>query len=669
MTIDFKESANFIWSIADLLRGDYKQSEYGKVILPLTVLRRLDCVLEPTKQKVLNYLSKSKGLSPAGLEAVLKRQAKLSFYNKSKFDFQKLVADPNDISANLKNYINGFSKNARTILERFNFNDHIERLDKSNLIYKVIKRFAEIDLHPDKILNIEMGYIFEELIRKFADLSNETAGEHFTSREVIRLMVNILFLNDKEILTKKGILKTLYDPACGTGGMLSVAEEYLRELNPDADLRVFGQELNDESYAICNSDMLIKGQNTDNIKRGNSFTQDGLKDEKFDYMLSNPPFGVEWKKVETEIKKESETQGFTGRFGAGLPRISDGSFLFLQHMISKMRPENGGARLGIVFNGSPLFSGGAGSGESEIRRWIIENDMLEAIIALPDQLFYNTGIATYIWIVTNRKDKKREGKIQFVNAVGFFQKMSRSLGNKRHEIKDNQIEEITQIYGKFKQGELCKIFDNSHFGYTRVTVERPLRLNFQASKERIARLDDEAFFKNLAKSKKKGDRALKEIEEGEEYQKFIKSNLSKMDSKKLYKNRDEFINDLKKIFDKKGDKIKAPIIKMILKVLSERDETADICMDAKGNPEPDPDLRDCENVPLNDNVEEYFKKEVLPHVPDAWMDRSKDKIGYEINFTKEFYKYKPLRSLEDIRKDILALEKETEGLMSEVLES
>ena len=668
MTINFKESANFIWSIADLLRGDYKQSEYGKVILPLTVLRRLDCVLEPTKQKVLNYLPKAKGLSPAGLEAVLKRQAKLSFYNKSKFDFQKLVADPNDISANLKNYINGFSKNARTILERFNFDDHIERLDKSNLIYKVIKRFSEIDLHPDKILNIEMGYIFEELIRKFADLSNETAGEHFTPREVIRLMVNILFLNDKEILTKKGILKTLYDPACGTGGMLSVAEEYLRELNPDADLRVFGQELNDESYAICNSDMLIKGQNTDNIKRGNSFTQDGLKDEKFDYMLSNPPFGVEWKKVETEIKKESETQGFTGRFGAGLPRISDGSFLFLQHMISKMRPENGGARLGIVFNGSPLFSGGAGSGESEIRRWIIEKDMLEAIIALPDQLFYNTGISTYIWIVTNRKDKKREGKIQFVNAVGFFQKMSRSLGNKRHEIKDNQIEEITQIYGKFKQGERCKIFDNSYFGYTRVTVERPLRLNFQASKERIAFLDDEAAFKNLAKSKKKGDGASKEIEEGEEYQKFIKSNLSKMDSKKLYKNRDEFVNDLKKIFDKKGDKIKAPIIKMILKVLSERDETADICMDAKGNPEPDPDLRDCENVPLKDDIEEYFKKEVSPHLPDAWMDRSKDKIGYEINFTKEFYKYKPLRSLEDIRKDILALEKETEGLLGEVLE-
>ena len=387
MAENFKERANFIWSIADLLRGDYKQSEYGKVILPLTVLRRLDCVLEPTKQTVLAYLPETKKLSPEAAEVVLKRKAKLSFFNKSRYDFQKLLADPNDIASNLRNYINGFSKNARSILENFNFDENIKRLDKSDLLYMVVKRFAEVDLHPDKISNIGMGYVFEELIRKFADLSNETAGEHFTPREVIRLMVNLIFLNDKGVLTKKGIVKTLYDPACGTGGMLSVAEEYLRELNPDADLRVFGQELNPESYAICNSDMLIKGQNTDHIKFGNSFTQDGLRGERFDYMLSNPPFGVEWKKIEDEIVKEHEKMGFSGRFGAGLPRISDGAFLFLQHMVSKMRPENGGAKLGIVFNGSPLFSGGAGSGESEIRKWIIENDMLEAIVALPDQLF------------------------------------------------------------------------------------------------------------------------------------------------------------------------------------------------------------------------------------------------------------------------------------------
>ncbi|MFH1772614.1 MAG: class I SAM-dependent DNA methyltransferase, partial [Candidatus Omnitrophota bacterium] len=537
MVNNVKERANFIWGIADLLRGDYKQSEYGRVILPLTVLRRLDCVLEPTKEKVLSYLPQVKSLSPGAAETVLKKKARLSFYNKSKFDFQKLVADPNDIAANLRNYINGFSKNARSILEHFNFDDHIERLDKSNLLYMVVKRFAEVELHPEAVANIEMGYIFEELIRKFADLSNETAGEHFTPREVIRLMVNILFLNDKGILTKKGIVKTLFDPACGTGGMLSVAEEYLRELNPDADLRVFGQELNPESYAICNSDMLIKGQNTEHIKFGNSFTQDGLKDEKFDYMLSNPPFGVEWKKIKDEITKEYEQLGFSGRFGAGLPRISDGSFLFLQHMISKMRPEDGGARLGIVFNGSPLFSGGAGSGESEIRKWIIEHDMLEAIVALPDQLFYNTGISTYIWIVTNRKVKERKGKIQLINAVDFFVKMARSLGNKRNEISDEHIAKVTKIYGDFKQGEYCKIFPNEYFGYTRITVERPLRLNFQISKERISQLDQQSVFINLAKSKKKGKAGLKEAEEGEKLQKEIKTMLSQMDASKVYKNR------------------------------------------------------------------------------------------------------------------------------------
>jgi len=667
VTINFKERANFIWSIADLLRGDYKQSEYGRVILPMTVLRRLDCVLEPTKEAVFAYLPQTKKLSPDAAETVLKKKAKLTFFNKSKFDFQKLVADPNDIAANLRNYINGFSKNARGILEHFNFEDHIERLDKANLLYKIVKRFAEIDLHPDKVPNIEMGYIFEELIRKFAEISNETAGEHFTPREVIRLMVNLLFLNDKEILAKKGIVRTLYDPACGTGGMLSVSEDYLRELNPDASLRVFGQEVNPETYAVCNSDMLIKGQNTEHIKFGNSFTQDGLKDEKFDYMLSNPPFGVEWKKIEEDITKEYEQLGFSGRFGAGLPRISDGSFLFLQHMISKMRPENGGARIGIVFNGSPLFSGGAGSGESEIRKWIIENDMLEAIIALPDQLFYNTGISTYVWIVTNRKEKERKGKIQLINATGFFQKMARSLGNKRNEISDEHIAEITKIYGAFKQNEYCKIFKNDYFGYTRVTVERPLRLNFQVSKERIRWLGEQSAFINLAKSKKKGKEGLREVEEGEKLQKQIKDALYKLESFRVYKNRDKFIEVVEKIMDTAGLKVKAPVMKAILDALSERDDTADICLNKDGKPEPDSELRDFENVPLTDNIEEYFNREVLPHVPDAWMDRSKDKVGYEINFTKEFYKYKPLRSLDEIRKDILALEKETEGLMGEIV--
>lgn len=655
MTENFKDRANFIWSIADLLRGDYKQSEYGKVILPLTVLRRLDCVLEPTHKNVLAYLPEIKKLSPEAAEVVLKRKAKLSFFNKSQYDFQKLVADPNDIAANLRNYINGFSKNARAILDHFNFEEHIKRMDKSDLLYKVVKKFAEVDLHPDKIPNIEMGYIFEELIRKFADLSNETAGEHFTPREVIRLMVNLLFLNDKEVLTKKSIIKTLYDPACGTGGMLSVAEEYLRELNPEADLRVFGQELNPESYSICNSDMLIKGQNTDNIKFGNSFTQDGLKGEKFDYMLSNPPFGVEWKKIEEEIVKEHEKSGFSGRFGAGLPRISDGSFLFLQHMISKMRPENGGSRLAIVFNGSPMFSGGAGGGESEIRRWIIENDLLEAIVAMPEDLFYNTGISTYIWIITNRKSKDRKGKIQIVNATVFFENMRKPLGDKRHEISEEQIGQITKIYGEFKPSKYCKIFPKEYFAYTQVTVERPLRLNFQASQERIERLKQESAFENLAKSRKSGKEKAREIEEGEKAQGQIVAVLKDLDSAVVYKNREKFVAAVEQLADKRQVSLKAPIMKAILSALSERDGAAEACKDSDGNIEPDPKLRDYENVPLLENIDEYFKREVVPHFPDAWMDRSKDKVGYGINFTKEFYTYPLLRNVQEIKSDIMKL--------------
>ncbi len=668
MVINFREKANFIWSVADILRHDYKQSDYGNVILPLTVLRRLDCVMEPTKEKVLDYLPKTKGMGSEAAELLLKKQAKLPFYNKSKYDFKKLVEDPDHLASNLRNFISGFSKNARDIIQYFAFDENIEKMDKGNILFLVIKKFSEIDLHPDQVANIEMGYIFEELIRKFADASNETAGEHFTPREVIRLMVDILFTPDSDILTKKEIVKTVYDPACGTGGMLSVAEEYMRELNKDAHLVLFGQEINDQTYAICNSDMLIKGENPDNIKYGNSFTHDGLKEEKFDYMLSNPPFGVEWKKFEDHVVKEHEQLGFSGRFGAGLPRISDGSFLFLQHMISKMKPENVGSKIAIVFNGSPLFSGGAGSGESEIRKWIIENDWLETIIALPDQLFYNTGISTYIWIVTNRKQTKRKGKIQLVNATNFFAKMARSLGNKRNEITQENIEKIVKIYGDFKNGEYCKIFDNKYFGYTKVTVERPLRLNFLVNKERILILEEESAFLNLAKSKKKGAEGLKEIEAGQKLQEKIKSVLMKNISGEKVINRETFQKWLEKLFEKHKIEAKKPVFEVVLYALSERDETADICLDVKGKPEPDADLRDYENVSLGEDIDKYFEKEVKPHVPDAWMDRSKDKIGYELNFTKEFYKYKPLRSLEDIRKDILALEKETEGILKEILE-
>lgn len=568
---NFKEKANFIWSIAELLRGDYKQADYGKVILPLTVLRRLDCVLKPTKQKVLDYLPKVESLKVENIDPILNNVAGLAFHNRSKYDFELLVASPDFIAANLRNYINGYSESAREIIDKFEFDKQISTLDDSKLLFMVVKKFAELDLSD--VNTMEMGYIFEELIRKFSELSNETAGEHFTPREVIRMMVNLLFLNDRDILTKKGIVKTLYDCAAGTGGMLSIADEYLQHLNPEARLELFGQELNPESFAICKSDMLIKGQNPQNIKFGNSFTADGLSDNKFDYMLSNPPFGVEWKKAEKEIKKEADELGFAGRFGAGLPRISDGSFLFLQHMIFKMKaPKDGGSRLAIVFNGSPLFAGSAGSGESEIRKWIIENDWLEAIIAMPDQLFYNTGISTYVWVVSNRKPASRNGKIQMINAVSFFNKMSKSLGNKRNEIGEEHIAEITRIYGDFQEGEYCKIFDNEDLGYSRITVERPLR-------------------------------------------------------------------------DEKGEIIK----------------------DSKGKPKPDANLRDNENIPLKDDIEEYFKREVLPHVPDAWIDHSKTKIGYEVNFTRYFYQFKPLRSLAEIRADILALEDKTSGIIANIL--
>ncbi len=487
---NFQEKVGFLWSVADLLRGDYKQSEYGKVILPLTVLRRLDCVLEPTKKKVLDKAAAlPKKADEAMRDVILCQAAGQSFYNLSKFTFQTLLGDQEHLAANLSNYVAGFSANAREIfLQKFKFGEQITRLDEANLLFLVLSKFVEIDLHPETVDNHEMGYVFEELIRRFSEQSNETAGEHFTPREVIRLMVNVLFAEDRAALTKKGVIRTLYDPACGTGGMLSVAEAYLRELNPSATLKVYGQELNPESYAICKSDMLIKGEDASNIKFGNSFAEDGLPDLRSDYMLSNPPFGVEWKKVEDFIRDEHEKRGMGGRFGAGLPRINDGSLLFLQHMVSKFKQDGTGSRLAIVFNGSPLFAGGAGSGESEIRRWIIENDWLEAIIGLPDQLFYNTGIATYVWVVTNHKPKHRKGTVQLVDASAFFAKMRKSLGQKRNEMTEDQIRRITELYGDFEPGECCKIFDNEDFGYWRVTVERPLRLSFGVTPEGIEQL-------------------------------------------------------------------------------------------------------------------------------------------------------------------------------------
>ncbi|MFS0518956.1 N-6 DNA methylase [Nostoc sp. UIC 10607] len=680
-----RKLAGFIWSIAELLRGDYKQADYGKVILPFTVLRRLDCVLEPTKAAVMDfYETKVKSMKNLkNPEPLLNQKAGVTFHNISQFTFQKLKADPDNVVANLKNFINGFSVAGREIIEYFNFNDQINRLDEANLLFLIVKKFAEINLHPDEVDSMEMGYIFEELIRKFSELSNETAGEHFTPREVIRLMVNLLFMNDRDILSQKGIVKTIYDPACGTGGMLSVAEEYIKELNQDSKPVVFGQEINPESYAICKSDMLIKGQNISNIKFGNTFTTDGLAQETFDYMLSNPPFGVEWKKVQNYVRDEYEKKGFDGRFGAGLPRISDGSFLFLQHMISKIKRNNGGSRIAIVFNGSPLFS----PSESNIRKWIIENDMLEAIVAMPDQLFYNTGISTYIWIVTNCKAPERKGKIQLVNSIHYYRKMSRSLGNKRNEIGDgedgkpNQIAEITQIYGEFQQDAkrrlevdgkeqniiVSKIFDNEDFGYWHITVERPLRLNFQVSEERIAKLETETAFVNLAKSKKRGGVALREIEEGKQLQESIKEALRTLGADRFYKNRDEFETDLTAVFKAADVKVSALVKKAILNTLAERDETADICTGKDGKAEPDSDLRDYENVPLKKDINEYMKQEVLPYVPDAWVDESKTKIGYEIPFTRHFYEYVPPRPLEEIEQEIKDLEEDIRGMLEEVV--
>ena len=668
---NFGEMVSFIWSVADLLRGPYKPNQYKDVMLPMTVLRRLDCVLEPTKGKVLAKFKSLEGSKVKNIEPLLNRVAGQSFHNTSRFTFEKLKGDPDKIAANLTNYIKGFSPRAREIIEHFKFEEEIANLDKADRLFLVVSKFCEIDLHPDKVPNIKMGYIFEELIRKFNEASNEEAGDHFTPREVIRLMVNLIFAPDNDVLTKKGIIKTLYDPACGTGGMLSVSEEYLRELNPDARLEVFGQDYNPQAYAICGSDMMIKNENLEHICFGNSFTGDYFPGKKFDYMLANPPFGVKWEPEEESIRKEHEQQGFGGRFGAGLPRINDGSFLFLLHMISKMKePKEGGTRLAIVFNGSPLFTGGAGSGESEIRKWIIENDWLEAIVALPDQLFYNTGISTYLWIVTNRKEKRRKGKIQMIDATSYFKKMRKSLGNKRNEICEPQRDDITRIYGEFKPGEFCKIFDNQDFGYKQVTVERPLKLNFAASPERIERLKTAPQFEALATSKKRKDTqsARQEIEQGKNLQDRILKAAAELAGKGVIKNRAQFEALLEKSFDKAGLNLKTPVLKATMSALSEREETAEVCKDSRGSPEPDPELRDHENVPLKEDIQRYFDREVIPHVPDAWIDESKTKTGYEINFNRHFYKYQPPRPLETIEADLKQIEKEIADMLEEVTE-
>jgi type I restriction enzyme M protein len=645
--------AGFIWSVADLLRGDYKQSEYGKVILPLTVLRRLDCVLEPTKAAVLDRAKSLRG-RVENVERVLELVAGQRFYNTSSLDFRGLLSDPNQIAGNLRGYIAAFSPAGREVLEKFEFDQQISRLERSDLLYLVLSRFAEIDLHPDVVSNVEMGYLYEELVRRFSELSNETAGEHFTPREVIRLMVNLLFAEDDDALTGAGAVRTLFDPACGTGGMLSVAEEYLREHNASARLEVFGQELNDETYAICRSDMMLKGLDPSRIARGNSFTEDGHQGRTFDYLLANPPFGVEWKKVEQAIRAEHEAHGFSGRFGAGLPRINDGSLLFLQHMIAKMKPvAEGGSRLAIVFNGSPLFSGAAGSGESEIRRWIIENDWLEAVVALPDQLFYNTGITTYVSILTNRKRRERRGTVQLVDARASWVKMRKSLGAKRKAMSSDQIADITRLYADFTQSEGVKILPNEAFGYQRITLERPLRTRWRITDETVRRVAETRQWAELTDTERTNVAAVLGRLAG----------TSTIDRRVL------------------ADQLRgvpAKLDKALWKLVAVTDPNAPALLNRQGQPAPDPDLRDHESVPLpagavtwapdpserlesleyRSAIANYVASEVLPFVSEAWVDHTKTKLGYEIPLTRHFYRYVPPRPLAEIDAEIKALEAE-----------
>ena len=669
--INFQDKVSFIWSIAEILRGPYKPEDYGKIVLPLAVLRRFDCVLESTKEDVLTKAEQFATMSEEAREPILNRVSKQNFHNISKYDFKKLLTDSDNIADNLRDYINGFSKVARDIMEHFDFDRQIDKLDQNNLLYLTIKRFSELDLHPETVSNVEMGYVFEELIRRFSE--HAEAGDHYTPREVIRLMTHLLFLHDDaNILTKPGLTQTLYDAAAGTGGMGSVAQEYLLNLNPTAHLEFFGQEINPESYAICKADLLIKGEDATNIRLGNTLSNDKFPTDKFDYLISNPPYGVDWKSYEKPIKAEHEQQGFDGRFGPGTPRTSDGQLLFLLHLLSKMKdvtPENPqGSRLAIIMNGSPLFTGDAGSGESEIRKYVLENDLVEGIVALPNDLFYNTGIATYIWILTNNKAPLSKGKVRLINAVDFYKKMKKSMGSKRNEIREDQLNEIVRLYGDAQPNEYVKIFDNEDFGYAKITVERPLRLNFQVSEERLARVVEEKGFANLATSKKKGDAAHFEMEEGKKLQAQILHVLRTLESDEVYKNRETFTKILKDALAEATIKLGAPVLKAILNGLSEKDETADVCMKNKKDIEPDTDLRDTESVPLKENIEEYFVREVLPHVPDAWIDHSKTKVGYEIPFTRQFYKYTALRSSAEIMDEIRALEVEIAEQLKKVFQ-
>ncbi|MXY53024.1 MAG: SAM-dependent DNA methyltransferase [Gammaproteobacteria bacterium] len=701
--MNHSQIVSFIWGVADLIRDTFKRGKYQDVILPFTVLRRLDCVLAPTKVKVLEVQATYKDKID-NLEPQLQRASGFAFYNTSRYDFDRLLADAPNIAANLRNYIAGFSSNMREVLEKFDFDNTIAKLDESGLLYQVVQQFADkkVNLHPDAVDNFTMGTIFEELIRKFNEALNENPGEHFTPRDVVHLMVDLLLAGDEKQLQTQGIIRSVYDPCCGSGGMLTITKEHITvgeirdgeklgdPVNQEADIHVFGQEVNPETFAICKSDLYMKSQNgrdAESILFGSTLSNDRHPGTGFEYMIANPPYGKDWKRDQDTVRVEHE-RGESGRFAPGLPRISDGQLLFLLHMLGHVKePDEGGSRIAIIMNGSPLFTGDAGSGESEIRRWILENDLLEALIALPEQLFYNTGIATYVWLLTNRKRPEREGKVQLIDATSFWTQLRKSLGAKRREVPFDRKQDILCLLEEFSDGAkrrveedgeerqtiVSHVYPTTHFGFRKITVERPLRLDFQANPERISRLDDERAFINLAVSRKRGDAKAKDKEAGQQHQAAIRAMLHQLPDK-LFLDRAEFDAELADAAATAGLKLAGPIRKAILSALAERNESALICRDREGQPEPDPELRDTENVPLLEDVDAFFNREVRPHVPDAWINTARCDsqdgkvgiVGYEINFNRYFYEYRPPRELEDIQADIQEVEQEILAMLREV---
>jgi len=677
----YHQISNTILNIANYLRGSWKAFEYQDVILPLTVLKRLDSVLEPTKQKVVERYNELDG-KVSDLR-ILRRVTGYDFYNTSKFTFKKLLDDQTHVARNLRKYIDGFSPNVKDIFEKFNFEEQLERLEGSNILYLILQEFDKIDLHPERVPNHVIGLAFEDLIRRFAEQSNETAGEHYTPRDVVRLMAGLIFIGEEKKLSKPGKIITLYDPACGTGGMLTISSDYVKSnLDPNIKTYLFGQELNSITYAICKADILLQNEDKDpeGIRGGDrehdkasTLSNDQHADKKFDYIISNPPYGVEWKQDREAVEREAE-RGFAGRFGAGLPRISDGQFLFIQHAISKFRSQSeGGSNAAIITNGSPLFTGDAGSGESEIRRWILENDFLEAIVALPEQLFFNTGIATYVWIFSNRKDAERKGKVQLVDARKIRTQLRRNLGDKRYEMSEANIKEVLNLYSQFKKSERSKIFPTTEFAYREITIHRPLRLKFKITNESLARLKEQKDFMNDRPSKKKGEKGEEENRAWQELRTAIYKILGNMRGS-VFMSRTKFLNKLETEIKKRELKIPKKYIKIIWKEIGERDEEAEICLGEDGKPEPDKELKDFERVPWGQDIYKYFGKEVKPYAPDAWIDETvrdeKDGkvgiVGYEIPFTRYFYKYEPPRKVEKIEEDIKAAEAETQKLVKKL---